>query len=213
MEGDKAYPYYTCTGRTNAATVLGGTCKLPYFRADVLDDRVWTWLKEQLMDADKFEQALDARLEARQAARLPLENALAALRAEQQKDEVKLERLLDLYLGGGITKERFESSQMRIEASIQSRATKTSEIEQQLLEIEARVGDIRSATVLARKIAARIGAADTEDNFEARRQIVETLDVQGFLEFRGDQKLARVTCTLTPNPLLIALTSSAAPRS
>jgi len=108
----------------------------------------------------------------------------------------KYDRLLDLYLSGDFPKENLIDHKSRLERTIQSLEEEKKKLAAQInkgltLEQEKMIKDF--AVQLGR------GLSLADDHFQARRQIIELLDVTAVLTREDGQKVAYVSCVLGDN--------------
>ena len=125
------------------------------------------------------------------------------LLAENQK---QLERLLDLYLSGDFPKEVLTERKARLEATItaleKERANLIATLEVQTL------SDSQIVTIedFAKRVAG--GLAKAEESFEARRHIIDLLDVRATLTIEDGQKVVYVRCLVDKTALSIESTTT-----
>ena len=75
-------------------------CKLPHFRADIIDPKIWEWIESLLLTPENLEKGLKEYQAEQQARQGPLRDRLKVVEDLLAEKETKLERLLDLYLAG-----------------------------------------------------------------------------------------------------------------
>ena len=113
----------------------------------------------------------------------------------------QLQRLLDLYLSGDFTREFLLDRKSRLEATIAALQSERSSIEERLENQSLTQEEIENIQVFAEEVAEGLSAAD--EDFDARRQIIEALDVQTTLTVENDEKVAYVRCVFGEDTLLI----------
>ena len=184
----KLYLYYRCNA------VMGGVahidCKLPSFRVDQVDAAVWEKVKEWLQDAEVLEKSLEkvkAKLEQKNQ---PLLDHLAMVDDLLAENRRELEKLLDLYLSTNIKKEMFIDRQKRYETTIESLEKERADL-MMTLESQALMDEqIKTIIDFAKKVAS--GLEGAEKDFETRRRIIDSLDVQVRLVVEDGLKVAYV---------------------
>ncbi len=116
-----------------------------------------------------------------------------ALRADNRR---QLERLLDLYLSSEFSKEVLIDRRQRLESTIEALDKERNNL---LAHLEARtltVDQIQSIQDFAVKLQRGFAAADTDDQFETRRQIMAEMDVQVILTIEDNERIAYASCIL-----------------
>jgi len=106
--------------------------------------------------------------------------------------------LLDLYLSGDFTREFLLDRKSRLDATISALQSERSSIEERLKNQSLTQEEIENIQVFAEEVAEGLSAAD--DDFGARRQMIEALDVQATLTVENDEKIAYVRCVLKKIP-------------
>ena len=187
--GGRKYLYYYCPA--TAGRIVGKRCDLPYFRVDQVDRAVWEKIKSWLSDPEVLEQSLErvkAKLEGKNQ---PLLDRLAVVDDLLTDNRQKLGRLLDLYLSGDFGKEMLTERKTRLETTIASlekeRANLTIELQTNTLTDE----QIKTIVDFARKVSQGLEIA--EKDFDARRRIIDLLDVQVRLVIEDGVKVAWVS--------------------
>ena len=191
--------YYRCS--RSRGEVLG-KCEAKSFRADVVDNAVWEWVKSVLTDPTMLAEGLRAEQETREAASEPLRNRLAMVDNLLADNRRQLERLLDLYLSGDFDKEMLIERKARLETTIEAlereRAGLTAQLEAQTLTPE----QIESIREFAAKVASGLDTASNDPN--AQRAILEMLDVHVALTVEDGEQVAYVHCLSYNDKLSIA---------
>ena len=195
MQGGRPYTYYVCSGRPD-------TCDLPTFEGSQVDDTVWTWITELLSNST----ALQVGLEEYQA-ECRKENAPVQRRLDVVDDLIadhrrQLKRLLDLYLTTDFPKEMLAERKARLETTVIALERERADLVEQL---EARTltdEELQGIQSFAAEIAEGIEAA--ADSFQARRRIVERLDVQATVAIDEGRRMIHARCRLGAQDLRIA---------
>ena len=114
----------------------------------------------------------------------------------------QLERLLDLYLSGEFPKDVLTDRKIRLESTIVSlereRTGLLTHLEANLLSAE----QIRTLQEFAAKVGEKLDKM--EDDFAARRALIEALDMQVTLMIEDEQKVVYARCILGERSLSIA---------
>jgi hypothetical protein len=161
-----------------------------YFKADQVDQAIWKKVREWLLHPEALGQSLEevqARLEQESK---PLHDHLSMIDDLLADNRRELEKLLDLYLSSDLSKETFVDRKTRYETTVaaleKERADLIVILKSQTLTDE----QIETIERFARKIAG--GLEEAEEDFEARRHIIEGMDVQVRLIIEDGLKVAYV---------------------
>jgi len=201
--GGKVYLYYRCSDSIGATALPA--CKSPHFRADHVDAVVWDWIKSFLTDPATLTEGLEAQREEREKANEPLRDRLAVADSLLADNRRQLERLLDLYLSGDFDKEMLTERKARLETTIgaleRERADLVARLDAKTLTDE----QIQTITDLAERVKRRLPALD--ESFEARRRLIELLDVWVTLAVEDGKKIVYARCLLGESTLCIVSTN------
>lgn len=178
--------YYLCCARVGQ--IASHTCDMPYFRADQVDKAVWEKVKEWLQHTEVLRQTLEEAQAQREEANKPLRDRLAVVDDLLADNRRQLEKLLDLYLSGDFPKEVLTERKARLETTIAALEKERADLvvtleaqtltDEQILTIEQYAGEIAD------------GLEEAENDFEARRRIIEGMDVQVRLTVEDGVKVA-----------------------
>jgi site-specific DNA recombinase len=196
-----AYLYYRCPGTYRSD--LRHECDLPTFRAPQVDGAVWEWLTGFLMNSENLRQGLEARKAAMEDAHRPLRERLELLDDQFIGYRRQMERLLDLYLAGDFPKEVLAQRKAQLESIISGLEKERTSLRAQLDEAILTEEDIATIEEFAERVRAGLDNAD----FEAKRRVIELLDVQVVLNVEDGQKVAHVRCELGQELLIVSNTS------
>jgi site-specific DNA recombinase len=199
----RKYLYYFCPAKRDGRVATD--CDNRYFRVDQVDATVWGWLKELLLNPEALRQNLEEQQAEQEEANKPLHDRLAVIDDLLVDNRRKLEKLLDLYLLGDFDKEMLTERKARLEMTITALEKEQGDL---VAALEATIlSDDQIMTIedFARKVAG--GLAKAETDFEARRQIIDLLDVRVTLAIEEGQKVAHVRCLVEGAELPVASTT------
>ncbi len=144
----------------------------------------------------------------RARANQPLRDRLGLIDHLLADNRKQLERLLDLYLSGDFDKEVLNDRKARLETTIAALEKERADLAM-TLEAQTLTDDqITSIENFAREVAG--GLEEVEKDFNARRRIIDLLDVQVTLVREKGQEIAYVRCLVdeTDLPIVSTTTSS-----
>lgn len=194
--------WYICNGRVRRATVNPCAITLPWFRADVVDTKVWTWLADLLRDEAQLEERIRLRQKYQRAAQDATKTDRSQLQARRAKVERASQRILDLYESEEIDRQEWRRRKTANDAEI-------AEIDRQLAALDAPTPKDPLPPLSDRMAdAIRALSADVRPRldslpFEGKRRLIEALDVQVTLDTKRGKKIARVECILGTEVLQI----------
>jgi site-specific DNA recombinase len=190
--GPGEYAYYSCPVVNDRDRLK--ECSAKYFRVDQVDPAIWNWIKALLSDPDELAAGL-RRFEAdNERDCKPLRERLGVVGNLMEENQSQLTRLLDLYLEGSFPKEALIERKNRLESTIEALEQEHSAMVAQL---QARIlsqDQIQGIQQFAAEIAEGLEVADSQ--FEARRRLIEMLDVQVTLVEEDGTKVAYARCAL-----------------
>jgi len=189
--GRATYKYYRCNGAT---WLREHVCDLPHFRADQVDAAVWDWVKSFLTDPALLNEGMRAKQEEQARANSPLQERLAVIDDLLADNRRQLERALDLYLSGDFDKEMLTERRGRLEKVIEALESERAGLAAQLETRTFTDEQVQTITEFAEGVARGLEAADQD--FEARRRVVEMLDVRATLAVEDGEKVAYAQCML-----------------
>jgi len=192
--------YYYCKGKEQKPISL---CSMPNFRADLVDETVWIWLKGLIEKPSNITEGLRNMQAEALAANSRIVEQIEII--DQQLEDLKNQqnKLLDLYLNGDFPKSLIDERKLKIDVTsrklMEERIQLSSHLNQTVLD-EVQISEIEEFCAAIRE---RLDTA----SFEAKRHLIELFDVHGKLVIENDQKIVEVTCRITPQPRSLALTS------
>jgi len=207
--GAKLYHYYRCkaTGRTPLLD-YAHTCDLPNFRVDQVEPKLWAWIKSLLTDPVQLVEGINAIQSDREQELSPVRDRLKAVEALLADNQNQLQRLIDLYVAGAFPMEMLQDRKAKLEKTLGELNRERSELSARLEERKMTPERIRDLQEFAAEIAKKLELAD--NNFAARKQVVELLDVHGTLAIVADQKIFDAQCLFGDTKLPIVNTNSPA---
>jgi site-specific DNA recombinase len=191
---DRVYLYYRCwTAKHRWESAR--TCNAPGFRADQVDAVVWEWVKSFLKDPDELARGLEEYQLEQEKAGQPMRQRLSVVNDLLPERPGQRERLLDLSLSGEFSKELLTDRKTRLEETIRAleeeRAELISHLDTVTVLTEEQVASLQD---FAAAVATALEIVD--EDFEAKRRIVEELDVQVTLGVENGQKVVYARCIL-----------------
>jgi site-specific DNA recombinase len=203
---EKLYLYYRCPAARGYVDYARTCDNKLYYSVSRVDTAVWVWIKSFLTDTVALAGGLKEEQAEREKRNKPLRERLVVIDDLLADNRCQLERLLDLYLSGDFPRDVLTERQERLRKTIaalgRERAGLTSQLMAQTLTDE----QVQTITEFARKVA--LGLEEADASFEARRRVVELLDVQAELAVEEGQKVLYARCVLGEDVLCIASTSS-----
>ena len=197
------YRYYRCNAYMGG--VAGVKCDLPSFRVDQVDGAVWEWVKGWLSNPEALKQGLEAQQTQQEQANKPLHDRLAVIDELIVENRRQLAKLLDLYLAGDFDREMLTDRKTRLETTLAALEKEKGDL---VAFLESQLSDekIVTLTEFAQEISEGLEMAETD--FEAKRQIIDLLDVRVTLTVEDRQKVAYVRCLIDNAVLPIVCSTS-----
>jgi len=130
----------------------------------------------------------------REKANKPLRTKLAAIDDLITETTNQLERLLDLYLSGEFDKTILAERKTRLETTIANLESQRATIAEQIEAETPTDQEIETLVEHARKLAKGIEVASGD--FEAKRRIVEMLNLEAKFSVEDGEQVCRVDCIL-----------------
>jgi len=187
------YRYYRCPAAAGNLDYAAKCSNNTIYPADVVDAAVWEWIKGLLVDPDQLAEGLRAEKESKEEANRPVRERLSVIEGLLERNRQQLDRLLELYLAGEFPRDMLDKRKRRYEEAIRNlereQAMLTAQLEQAVSDEE-----IEDILQFAAKIAAGLEMA--EQQFKAKRRIIEDLDVWATLSVEDGNQVAHVRCVL-----------------
>ena len=186
--------YYRC----QAVMARRYDCEMGYkiFRVDFLDHAVWEWIKSILSEDNNLEENLVVYRERQEEIHRPLIERLQVIKDLIHDNEAQLARLLDLYLVGNFPAELLEERKIRIEQALSGLREERQRIEPQLAQVFDE-SNVSSILEFAQSIRAELSEANHD--FQAKRRIVQLLNVTGRAVIEDGKKVVYFHCVLGDN--------------
>lgn len=192
--------YYYCKGKEQKPISL---CSMPNFRADMIEETVWNWLRGLIENPSNISDGLRNMQSETMTANSRIVGQIEII--DQQLDDLKNQqnKLLDLFLNGDFPKSLIDERKMKIDATskklMEERIDISSHLNKAVLD-DVQIGEIE-------EFCASIQEKLETASFESKRHLIEMFDVHGKLTIENDQKIIEVTCLISPQPRSLALTS------
>ncbi len=195
--------YYRCPARSNPLK-YARKCSSPGFRSDRVDAVMWEWMVSFLTDPIALETGLWAHHQELEAQNKPIRVRLAVIDDLLSNNREQLERLLDLYLAGDFNREVLTDRKARLEETITALEKERDELTAYLGARVLSVEQIQTIQEFAAKIGENLEAMG--DDFDARRGLIEALDVRATLVVEDGQQLIYARCLLDEDTFLTSRT-------
>jgi hypothetical protein len=181
---NKTYLYYRCITDRKGDTAKS-YCGLPSFRVDRVDGIIWNWLKSWFKDPDDLHNKLEAYKAECDRVNAPLLTQLAVNDDLLAENQAQRDRLIQLYQAGIYDLETTAAHKTKLDETIKG-------LEQERAKLAAQLGkglsqdQITEIVVFARELSKGLAKAKS---FEARRNIIELLDVRGILAIEDGEQI------------------------
>jgi site-specific DNA recombinase len=191
--------YYRCNGAWRTPKV----CDTPYYKVDDVDNTIWEWLKNILLNPESLAEGLRGMQEETLNSNQTLFDRLNIIENRIAETDRQLEKLLDLYISDDFPKEMLQERKSRLEevlTNLQKERTDISGHLQTIILSDEQIEDIEA-------FCSQLREGLENANFEQKRKIVEMLDVRGKLSIENEEKVVYVKCILGQQLLSVARTS------
>lgn len=178
--GHGYYSYYLCSWK-NTNTVVPGTdhkCTLPQFKRDIVDKKVWEWLKKKMENESELLKGFEDYKAGQQKFNEPLLQRLEQIDREEKDLRRDLARQTAAYVelvGNERARAGIKADIGQIEKTLDKLDGKRQVITAKIRQVKIDEKRIRDALTFAREI--RAGIAKADHRFSKRREIIEALNV------------------------------------
>jgi len=201
--GNGVLLYYHCN---SSQWLPARDCSLPYIRADHVDAAVWQWVTEFLTNPEVLASGLLAEQGEREKTGKPLRDRLAVVDGLLAGRQDQLGKLLDLYLDSGFPREVLADRQKQLEDGIAGLGREREILVGQLAQETLPDETIRDIVKFAGEVALDLEAAG--QSYEARRRIVDMLDVRVTLTLEDGEKIVYASMLCGDGTFPVVSTSS-----
>ncbi len=186
--------YYYCPVHNHPLN-YGKECdQRKYFRADVVEPAVWSWVKELIGNPSTMEEVLRERHKYRQEVNQPIQERLKLVEGALSDADTQMDRLVELYMTGEFSKDRISTRRAELEESIGNLKRERCELRRQLEEDGITEEQVETLKAVARKVAKGLDEADND--FEIRRGIIDLLDVTVTMNVEDGKKVVTAECRM-----------------
>jgi site-specific DNA recombinase len=194
--------YYYCQAHRR-----GYPCEMRVnFRADHADEAAWDWVRGLLVNPDALQESLQQYQAQREELTAPSKARLEILNDLITKDQAKLERLYDLYLDEGISREDLAKRKSQLESELNEHREEHARLERQVQEQEFSEEQLLSVAEFAKVISA--GVKEAEGDFNKRRELIEALNVTGRLAVENGAQVLYLHCVIGEDVRIVYNSSS-----
>jgi len=185
--------YYYCKGKEQKVTKK---CDMPQFRAADVNEAVWQWLKNFLLDPVSLRDGLEQYQNEYDATNFRLFDELQVVEDEISNSTRHLEKLIDLHLSNDISFDILKDKEEKLVETIANlrgdRDRLKAQIEQEAISDEQ--------ILQIEDLAASVRDCLEDADFDTKRQIIDLLDVRGKLAFEKDEKVVKIECQIELPP-------------
>ena len=166
-------------------------CDMPQFVTAEVDAAVWQYVEDVLLNPEALAAGVRAMFKQTEDRQRELQSQRDTLHHQRTEIERQLDRLLDLYITGGVEIERYA----RREAELKQASVS---LEQSIAELDARLtglGPSEDEIEDLKQFATDLRAGFQVLDYDEKRRILELLDVQATMTVEEGQ---HVLCVVTP---------------
>ncbi len=170
--------YYSCPAASGKEKGRTRSCDNLHYRADVADEAVWQWIEEILQDEEKLKRGLLAYQAQQEEIVNPVKNELEIINGLIEQQSQELAGLLETMklLNSSRAKANVAQDIDRVDGTLDELEKRRNSLQEKLETKSITDEQIISLTELAAQVAADLEAI--RGNFEAKRRLLELLDVQ-----------------------------------
>jgi hypothetical protein len=176
---------------------------MPNFRADQVDDTVWGWIKHIMQHPDQIADGLRAEKTEAERANSALSERLSLIDGKITENQAKLDRLLDLYLDKGISKETLIERETWLKATLADLNSERADLAEHLRTNIPTDEEIESIVAACEEIGVGLDNA----TFDDKRKYFDWLQVRGKLAVENDEKVVYTKCRIGEQRLSVVATS------
>jgi site-specific DNA recombinase len=203
--GGRKFHYYRCIGITKPR-VDATKCNLPQFRDSFLEELVWSWLCEAVLNEERIREAIASLEDESEGERTRAESERAVIAQQLKQLEAQAGKLLEVYTAGIFTLEEIAAQKAHLDQARNSCL-------KALAELDARIAGMATAYQRADELcelvrAVQVDMADLSK--EDRYRVVNLLDLRVTLNYEGEAGrnkrpalYADVVCNLTVDRIRI----------
>jgi site-specific DNA recombinase len=183
---------------------------MPSVRGDWVDTIVWEWAKAIIENPENLRHGLDGVQQELMQENQALLERLQIIEDQINQHQFQLDRLLDLYLDGSFPKEVLTERKVRLEDLLFSLGKEHNDLIAHIKRVTITDDQLGYIEAFCAKIRTGLENAD----FNAKRQIIELLNIRGKIAFENGQKVIYLRCLLDTQeqqrrlPMLISPSSN-----
>lgn len=167
--------YYVCNVRYDPE-YYARTCRCPYFRGEPLEEGVWDWIVLLMTNPETMRQSLLTQQARSNEQTAPRRAQLVLVQQEIRVHEAQQERLLDLYLGSNLSKERWEKRNGALQTKLRQLTHEQVRLQAEIEKEAPTAQRYQAVEVHGRQIWEQIQVE--EETFELKRQLFKMLNLQ-----------------------------------
>jgi len=189
--GQKKYRYYFCptahkiSGQTNACN------SNTYYRADLVDQALWQWLKLYLADPNLLKVGALEFIKLHENTSLPIKEAIEIKAHLLEERRQELQRIADLYIDGNFTKQGLMDRTRKLQTKITKINFDLSKLRKKLDYWQALALNLEDSMKTCAEISARLN--DAQISFSQQRKLIDAMDIRGVLLNNNSGQLAKIT--------------------
>jgi hypothetical protein len=200
------YAYYSCPAHRRLDNYVRECSQKEHFRVDLVDAAVWHWIRSLLAYPERLAEGLKAEQSEREEINKPLRDRLAIIDHLLADNLQQLDRLLKLYLSGSFPEEILIQHRRQLETTVGGLQEEREGLAAQMKARQLTDEQIAHIVGFAENVAQGLEKADQD--FDARRRLIELLDVWVTLVVENGQRVAYVRCMVDDAVLSVEITNT-----
>ena len=161
-------------------------------------------MKSIVLDPDKLAEGWKKYQSSTEQHIVPLQNHLTILDDGIKEHKAQLEKVLDLYISGEFDKSLLLERRERLQATIQDLTSQREKIAAHIENETITQEQILTIQAFIDRVSEGLEGIEEDSDFEAKRRIIEALDVKATLTLENDERIMQLTCRLGQDVLPVS---------
>lgn len=186
--------FYGCPGRKDRDFIHA--CDLPYFPADKVDAVIWEWVRSFFENPKLLEQGIERYKAQQAAATAPAREQLAIVEKMVSENKHKLKKWREMYVAELIGQEELMEATSPLNQIITSLTRRRDELTATIQAATLDLEEIRAMADYVSSLKEEVGEGLdlANDNFTAKRHLIERLNVEATLLVENGEKIVDARC-------------------
>lgn len=167
--------HYRCIRKYQFGVKSPSACDCRNVNGPLVENEVWNRVVGLLLDEERLFNEIEIRRDEMQRSKQIIEQTIKTIEGQIEMEQIRLDRLLDLYLDGDVDKRAYAKKRRNLESKVEQRQIEVRDLCKHLEETKP-ITSAREAELMQLRTALLVRLEDA--SFKQMKQLLNTLQVE-----------------------------------